>query len=86
MRSIRHSGLNSQEVAPALVGTDVNVVFRSFDLQPQGAKGEMVSLIYRVVALRKLPEASESPSAQQCTEDHGLHQMVLHGGWGQGRC
>lgn len=48
MRSVKHSGLNLQKVALALPGADVNGVFRSFDLEPQGVKGEIKSLIYQV--------------------------------------
>lgn len=48
MRSVKHSGLNFQKVALALAGADVKMVFRSFDLESQGVKGEIKSLIYQV--------------------------------------
>lgn len=35
-------------MALALAGIDVNMVFRSFDLEPQGVKGEIGPLIYQV--------------------------------------
>lgn len=53
MRSVKHSGLNFQKVALALAGADVKMVFRSFDLESQGVKGEIKSLIYQVCGFRE---------------------------------
>lgn len=41
MRSVKHSGLNFQKVALTLAGVGVNMVFRSFALEPLGVKGEI---------------------------------------------
>lgn len=53
MRSVKHSGLNFQNVALALAGTGVNTVFRSFGLEPPGVKGEIEPCFIKCVTLGK---------------------------------